>query len=80
MFRTQIYLTPSEREDLLELAKETGLNQSLLIREAIDQFVEAKKAQKKNKVNALKLAAGIWAERGDLPDFRSLRTEIDREF
>lgn len=72
MIRTQIYLTKSERENLIALSKETGMPQSLLIREAIDQFIEGKKLAKRNKGRALKAAAGIWADRDDLPDLRSL--------
>jgi post-segregation antitoxin (ccd killing protein) len=80
MFRTQIYLTVKEKEDLMALAKETGLNQSALIREAIDHFIEGKKLAKKRGRSALKAAAGMWAKRDDVPDMRSLRQEIDREF
>jgi hypothetical protein len=80
MLRTQIYLTASEKKDLIFLAKETGLHQSSLIREAIDQFIERKKLAKKKKGHALKSAAGMWSDRDDLPDARSLRKELDREF
>lgn len=78
MFRTQIYLTEEERERLLLLSKELGQHQSALIREAIDQFIEKKFLEKKKKRPALKKAAGLWADRKDLPDFRGLREEFDR--
>lgn len=80
MFRTQIYLTAKEKEALVALAKETGSHQSSLIREAIDQFIEGKKLAKMKKKEALQSAAGIWADRDDLPNISSLRKEFDREF
>lgn len=80
MIRTQIYLTTAEKEGLQVLAKEMGMHQSLLIREAIDQFIEGKKIAKKEKANALKAAAGMWSNRDDLPDLRQLRNEMDRTF
>ncbi|MBA2727738.1 MAG: ribbon-helix-helix domain-containing protein [Parachlamydiaceae bacterium] len=80
MHRTQVYLTAKEREGLIALARETGAQQSSLIREAIDQFIEGKKLAKKRKGHALKSAAGMWADRNDLPDLKVLRKEFDREF
>ncbi len=80
MLRTQIYLTVSEKKDLMALAKETGTPQSSLIREAIDQYLAGKKLAKKNKGEALKSAAGMWSKRDDLPDLKTLRKEFDREF
>lgn len=79
MLRTQIYLTKSEKESLLALSIETGLHQSALIREAIDQFIQKKRHTTRKKKDALESAAGMWAECHDLPDLRNLRTEFDRE-
>ncbi len=78
MFRTQIYLTENERKGLLLLAKELGRHQSALIREAIDLFIQNKLKEKRKKKSALHAAAGIWAEREDLPDFQQIREEFDR--
>lgn len=78
MFRTQVYLTDDEREQLLLLARELGLHQSALIREAIDQFIESKRIIKQKKRSALKAAAGLWAGRDDIVDFRDLRREFER--
>jgi len=80
MIRTQIYLTAAERNGLIVLSKKTGLHQSFLIREAIDQYIAKEKLAKKDKANALKSAAGIWANRDDLPDLDSIRKEFDRKF
>jgi predicted transcriptional regulator len=78
MIRTQIYLTVDEKDKLLHLSRESGIHQSALIREAIDQFIESKLAEKKKKHDALEAAAGLWADRSDLPDFTDLRKEFDR--
>jgi hypothetical protein len=79
MFRTQVYLTQNEREKLNFLSIELGKNQSTLIREAIDQFIENQLISKRKKSSALKEIAGLWANRDDLPDFNELRKEFDRE-
>lgn len=79
MFRTQIYLTENEREQLTLLAQELGQHQSALIREAIDLFIENKRKAKRNKKEALRAAAGLWVDRNDLPDAKTLRKEFDRQ-
>ncbi len=76
MVRTQIYLTRKEREQLALLAGKTGKKQSELIREAVDKLLEH--AGKHEKRAALDEAAGMWKDRTDLPDFRSLRNSWDR--
>lgn len=78
MFRTQVYLTSSEREGLDLIAQELGKHKSELIREAIDQFILAQRSLKRKKRSALDAAAGLWENRKDLPDLRSLRNEFDR--
>lgn len=79
MFRTQVYLTQDEKENLNILARELGKNQSSLIREAIDQFIKNQATSKKKKRSALQEVAGLWEDRDDLPDFNVLRKEFDRE-
>ena len=76
MVRTQIYLTESQRDELAALAKTAGKKQSELIREAIDRLL-AKEGMNRRKA-ALRKAAGIWKNRSDLPDFKALRTDWDR--
>lgn len=78
MFRTQIYLTKEEREQLLLIAQETKQYQSALIREAIDQFIENNRMRREKKQNVLGAAAGLWKNRKDLPDFNEIRKEFDR--
>lgn len=76
MIRTQIYLTEHQRNELATIAKSFGKKQSELIREAIDQLIE--QTGKNHREIVLRKAAGIWKDRTDLPDFKSIRAEWDR--
>ena len=76
MIRTQIYLTEHQRNELATIAKSFGKKQSELIREAIDRFIE--QTGKNHRELVLRQAAGIWKDRTDLPDFKSIRAEWDR--
>lgn len=76
MERTQVYLTTEQRGELKKLAARSGKRQSELIREAIDALVaDAGRSSWKSDLMA---AAGLWANRDDLPDFARLRSEFDR--
>lgn len=76
MLRTQIYLTKIEKVVLDQLSRQMGRSQSELIRVAIDQFIAGVK--QKTHLSALSDAAGVWAKRTDLPNFRQLRKTWDR--
>ncbi len=76
MIRTQIYLTDRQRLKLSVIAKNTGKKQSEIIREAIDRLIDQSDQNQKQAV--LKEAAGIWKNRDDLPDFRTIRSKWDR--
>lgn len=76
MIRTQIYLTKQERDALRRLAVESGKKQSELIREAIDSLI-CKVGTKQRKA-VIGRVAGMWKDRKDLPDIRSIRSEWDR--
>lgn len=76
MVRTQIYLTDEEKAALQDIADETGVSQSELIRQAIDRFIERRK--EKDRKTLLQKARGLWKDREDLPDFHALRIEFDR--
>ena len=76
MVRTQIYLTEDQRDELAAIAKTVGKKQSELIREAIDQLIDQAGSSRRDSV--LRETAGIWKDRTDLPDFRAIRAEWDR--
>lgn len=77
MIRTQIYLTEQQRNELATIAKSFGKKQSELIREAIDRLIE--QTGKNHRELVLREVAGIWKDRTDLPDFKSIRAEWDRK-
>ena len=76
MVRTQIYLTDRQRAELAAISKALGKKQSELIREAVDRLIEQVGRSRREVV--LRKAAGIWKDRTDLPDFRAMRAEWDR--
>ena len=78
MVRTQVYLTEEERSSLAKLARTRRARQSVLIREAIDSYIERNDAA--HRLAVLKRLAGMWKDRDDLPDFAQLRRESDRNF
>ncbi len=75
MKRTQIYLTEQERKALERLSEERGTSKSSLIREAIDQYLVEEKKDWREAVRGIR---GMWKDREDLPDFKSLRKEWNR--
>ena len=76
MVRTQIYLTKNQRDELAAIAKTVGKKQSELIREAVDRLI-AQTGRGRRKL-VLREAAGIWKDRTDLPDFKTIRADWDR--
>jgi len=69
-------MTKSQRDGLKAIAKTAGKKQSELIREAIDRLLDEVSCGRRETV--LREAAGIWKDRKDLPDFRAMRAEWDR--
>ncbi len=76
MTRTQVYLTDDGRARLDAIALRTGRNRSDLIRDALEQYLMEKAASDRQR--SVQTAAGLWADRQDLPDFAQLRREWDR--
>ena len=72
MVRTQIYLTEKEKKGLESIAILQGVNQSKLIRQAIDELLV--KTSDIDKTAIIDEITGIWADRKDIPDIRDLRT------
>jgi Arc/MetJ-type ribon-helix-helix transcriptional regulator len=69
-------LTEDQRDELAAIAKTVGKKQSELIREAIDLLIDQAGSGRRELV--LREAAGIWKDRTDLPDFKAIRAEWDR--
>ena len=78
MIRRQVYVTSSQQDKLFLISQELGTPQSVLIREAIDQFIEHKLLKKKKKQSVLQAAFGLWADRDDLPDCAKSQEGLDR--
>lgn len=76
MIRTQVYLTARERNALQVLSRQTGKSQSELIRMAVDRLAE--EYSEADRVSLLRRGRGLWKNRNDLPDARTLRAEWDR--
>ena len=76
MVRKQIYLTEDQSDELAAIARTVGKKQSELIREAIDLLIDQAGSGRRELV--LREAAGIWKDRTDLPDFKAIRSEWDR--
>lgn len=76
MVRTQIYLTERQRVELAAISKALGKKQSELIREAVDRLIDQAGHSRREVV--LRETAGIWKDRTNLPDFKAIRAEWDR--
>lgn len=76
MVRTQIYLTEREKAALEAMSRRTGKTQSELIRDAIDAMIATPALDDRRAL--LTAGKGMWADRADLPDFTSIREELDR--
>lgn len=63
MKRTQISLTPEQRDALRKLSSSTGRSMSDLIREAVDRFIEVEADPRKR---ALALLGAFEDDRGDV--------------
>lgn len=78
MLRTQVYLTEAQDRALKRLARTTGRSQSQLIRDAVDQLIEARAARAGSWKEAFRRASGMWADRPELDELLGdLRREAD---
>ena len=76
MVRTQIYLTERQRDELAAIARQRSTRQSEVIREAVDRFIEQWSRQGRERI--LRDTAGIWSDRTDAPDYKSIRAAWER--
>lgn len=72
MIRTQIYLTEEEKSGLESIASTDGISQSEVIRQAIDIMLKQRAPIDKSAL--IDNLAGIWADKKDIPDIRTLRS------
>jgi hypothetical protein len=77
MVRIHIYLTENQHDELAAIAKTVGKKQSELIQEAIDLLIDQAGSGRRESV--LRETAGIWKGSADLPDFKAIRTQWDRD-
>ncbi len=73
----QIELTKTQSTALERLAAETGKSRQALVTEMIDRLID--EADQVDWRGALARLEGIWADRDDLPDFKEIRREMDRD-
>ncbi|MEX1118740.1 MAG: ribbon-helix-helix domain-containing protein, partial [Terrimicrobiaceae bacterium] len=76
MIRTQVYLTEEESTSLARISKSLGHGKSEVIRQAIDEFIDRRDANR--RLRALRSARGMWADHPNLPDARKIRAAFDR--
>jgi hypothetical protein len=76
MLTTQVTLTDRQTQALRSIAQRTGKTEKDVIVEAVDQFIAQHTPRERR--TALQQAKGMWENRTDLPDLRTLREESDR--
>jgi len=72
----EIELTDRERQALDAMAKDAGKSPQSIVKEALEDIL--RDANPLDWKAAIAQAAGMWADRTDLPDFQQLRKEMDR--
>jgi hypothetical protein len=75
MAEIELNLSENEERALKEIAFRTGMSESELIRDAVDQLI---KQRLPNGNSGMLRARGMWRDRDDLPDFGKIRREWDR--
>jgi hypothetical protein len=76
MLTTQVTLTDQQTQALRSIALRTGKTEKEVIVEAVEQFIAQHTPRERRA--ALQQAKGMWQNRRDLPDLRTLREESDR--
>jgi len=76
MKRTQIYIPEHLQKKLETLSKSRSTSKSAIIRDAVVQYLERQSnSERKNK---LRMGAGMWKNKTDIPNIAKLRKEMDR--
>lgn len=76
MIATAVLLSEQEYNTLHMIALQTGKSEDDLLRQAVKQLLT--QFQLADRRPLLRQARGMWRERTDLPDWKSLRQEFDR--
>ena len=76
MLTTQVTLTDQQTQALRSIAQRTGKTEKDVIVEAVEQFIAQHTPRERR--DALQQAKGMWQNRADLPDLRTLREESNR--
>ena len=78
MLTTQVTLTDQQTQALRAIAQRTGKTEKDVIVEAVEQFITRHTPHERQA--ALQQARGMWQNRTDLPELRTLREESNRYF
>ena len=78
MRRTQLYLDDEQHRQASRVAAETGQTLSDIVRAALDEFLQHRRRQRKDFLDALTHATGIWRNRADVPDLADTRQQGER--
>jgi hypothetical protein len=76
MLTTSVTLTDRQTSALKSLVQQTGKTEEEIIREAVEQLIA--RHSPADRRDALRQAKGMWQDRTDLPDLRTLREESNR--
>jgi len=76
MKRTQIYIPEHLQQKLESLSKSRGSSKSAIIRDAVVQYLE--RQSDAERINKLRVGAGMWKNKKDIPDITKLRKEMER--
>ena len=78
-----VQLTSENERKVQLLSSHTGRSPDDLVNEAVEQLSGDSTVDEQTKFRAwqeaMRNAAGIWAERDDLPDFEDIRRSMDRD-
>lgn len=78
MRRTQLYLDDAQHEQATRLAAESSQTLSDVVRTALDEFLVRRRRQRKDFLDALGQASGVWRNREDIPDLSDHRKRSER--
>ena len=84
MPQTIVNLTEQNSRRLEDIAARTGMDSDQLMNQAVELLAGQNRVEESRRFQewreAMLGAAGIWAERQDLPDFGDIRRSMDRDF